>query len=340
MVVETLISTNLIEFSQEFDDIMTFPKYIDGQQISAYTSNDKIFEGYVHTKEGIKYAVDDNGKSVRLSELQKVKRIGKLLKEEAEKDWEEQLQKFTDYYNNTFDTEKVSKANDNVKDKIIDEYIGSADDVNVSQHTDDFKKDAISRMNQAAAQDQIDKGNTTVDQEIEKLKKENNSDNELNESYFSNTDIQSAIIREDKENTKRVQENKLVDQAYDTCEEMAESGATEEEIVDYLVCDLGMELEDAKEMAACVSDSRVLTWENTKEPSKYEKISEEVDNEFEKALTELNSIDNLVTKHIVEILAEKFNADGKKALEETDNVPDAVLNLAEQVKQARLKIRR
>lgn len=337
MVVESFSSTNLIEFSQEFDDIMTFPKYIDGQQISAYTNKDKIFEGYVHTKEGIKYAVNDNGKSVRLSELQKVKRVGKLLKEEAEKDWEEQLQKFTDYYNNTFDTEKVSKANDNVKDKIIDEYIGSADDVNVSQHADDFKKDAISRMNQAAAQDQIDKGNTTVDQEIEKLKKENDSDNELNESYFSNTDIQSAIIREDKENMIRVQENKLVDQAYDTCEEMVESGASEEEIVDYLVCELGMEQEDAKEMAACVSDSRIIAWESVKGPSEYEKISEEVDNEFEKALTELNSIDNLVTKHIVEILAEKFNADGKKALEETDNIPDAVLNLVEQVKQARLK---
>lgn len=340
MVVESFSSTNLIEFSQEFDDIMTFPKYIDGQQISAYTNKNKIFEGYVHTKEGIKYAVDDNGKSMRLSELQKVKRVGKLLKEEAEKDWEEQLQKFTDYYNNTFDTEKVSKANDNVKDKIIDEYIGSTDDVNVSQHAEDFKKDAVSRMNQAAAQDQIDKGNTTVDQEIEKLKKENDSDNELNESYFNNTDIQSAIIREDKGNMARVQENKLVDQAYDACEEMVESGASEEEIVDYLVCELGMEQEDAKEMAACVSDSRIIAWESVKGPSEYEKISEEVDNEFEKALTELDSIDNLVTKHIVEILAEKFDADGKKALEETDNIPDAVLNLAEQVKQARLKIRR
>lgn len=314
---------------------MTFPKYIDGQQISAYTKNDEIFDGYVHTKEGIKYAIDDNGKSMKLSELQKVKRIGTLLKEEAEADWEEQLNKFKSYYDDTFDTEKVEKANDAVKDKIVDEYINTAaaDDTNIAQNKDEFKKDALQKMSIAAAQEQIDKGNSTVDNEIEKLKKEQ-SDDSLEESLFSNDNIQAALLEENKNHIK---ENKNIDAAYDACEDMMIEGKSDGEIIDYLINELGVEKSDAQEIVNFANDGRVITWESKVEPSKYDKISEQVDDEFLKALEEMNSLDNLVTKHIVEKLAEKFGADSKKALEETDNVPDAVLNLAEQVKQNRMK---
>lgn len=314
---------------------MTFPKYIDGQQISAYTKNDEIFDGYIHTKEGIKYAMDDNGKSVKLSELQKVKRTGKLLKEEAEADWEEQLNKFKSYYDDTFDAEKVEKANDAVKDKIVDSYISTAasDNTNVAQHKDEFKKDALQKMSTAAAQEQIDKGNTTVDNEIEKLKKDQSSSG-LEESLFSNDSIQAALLEENKNHIK---ENKIIDKAYDICEDMMTEGKSDGEIVDYLINELGIEKSDAQEIAAFANDDRTLAWESKTEPSEYDRISEQVDDEFLKALEEMNSLDSLVTKHIVEKLAERFGADSRKALEETDSVPDAVLNLAEQVKQIRMK---
>lgn len=39
-------------------------KYQEGQEVSAYTKNDEIFEGYVKSHNGIKFAVNSNSKAI------------------------------------------------------------------------------------------------------------------------------------------------------------------------------------------------------------------------------------------------------------------------------------
>lgn len=321
---------------------------MEGQQISSYTDKDEIFEGYIKIKEGVRYVVDSNGTAKRLSELKKVKRIGKLLKEEAEKDWSEELQKFGDYYQNTFDTDKVEKANDKVKDKIIDEYAAASDDNNIKNNAEDFKKDALAVINQKASEDKIAAGTSTVDNEIEQLKKDS-----IEESLFSNKKIQTSILKEAEiapaeaaDYTNPIDDFGLddanLDFALDECGAMIKANETRDAIVDTLQTEFGMSKDEAESMYDALSQDD-LDWEDTEAPSDgensfdlYGVISNDVDKSFE---DELNSCEDDIScdsYSILEHLASKFGGDPKKALEEAGNVYDGVLNLAEQVKMSKV----
>lgn len=330
---------------------MIFPKYMEGQQISAYTNKDEIFEGYIKIKDGIHYVVNSDGNAKKLSELKKAKRIGRLLNEEAEKDWAEELQKFGDYYQNTFDTEKVEKANDDVKGKIIDEFSAASDDNNVKNHAEDFKKDAMSIINQKTSEDKIANGTSTVDNEIEKLKKD-----PVQESLFSNKKIQKAILKEaeivasDGANYMAPSDDFGLDDtnrdyALDQCQTMIDANETRDAVVDTLQTEFEMSKDEAELMYDELSQDN-LSWDsepisneevdNQNDFDLYDVISNDVDNQFEDELNNCSDEIDCDSYSILEHLSSKFGGDPQKALEEAGNVYEGVLNLAEQVKMNRV----
>ena len=319
-----------------------FSKYMEGQQVSAYDKNDNIIDGVVRIKEGKKYILSDDSKVYLMTEMKKIKQVGRRLNEEAEAAYADSLKQFSDYYQNTFDTEKVEKANDDVKEKIIAQYADNSDDSAVKSNKEAFIKDALTTMNTAAAEEQIEAGNSTVDVEIEKLKKEQD-DGELQESLFDNRKIQKAILREmeieKQEGAEYIQprsdyglsEDNRAD-AVDYCTMMIDRGVNKDTIVQDLQLEYEISKDEAEKMYSDIAVD--IDWESTGNDDANESstdVNDEIEDKFEEVL---NSIPKELagSKAVVHYLAEAFNLDADKALKETNNIGDAVMNLFEQAK--------
>lgn len=319
-----------------------FSKYMEGQQVSAYDKNDNIIDGVVRIKEGKKYILSDDSKVYLMTEMKKIKQVGRRLNEEAEAAYADSLKQFSDYYQNTFDTEKVEKANDDVKEKIIAQYADNSDDSAVKSNKEAFIKDALTTMNTAAAEEQIEAGNSTVDVEIEKLKKEQD-DGELQESLFDNRKIQKAILREmeieKQEGAEYIQprsdyglsEDNRAD-AVDYCTMMIDRGVNKDTIIQDLQLEYEISKDEAEKMYSDIAVD--IDWESTGNDDANESstdVNDEIEDKFEEVL---NSIPKELagSKAVVHYLAEAFNLDAEKALKETNNIGDAVMNLFEQAK--------
>lgn len=321
---------------------VVFSKYMEGQQVSAYDKNDNIIDGVVRIKEGKKYILSDDSKVYLMTEMKKIKQVGRRLNEEAEAAYADSLKQFSDYYQNTFDTEKVEKANDDVKEKIIAQYADNSDDSAVKSNKEAFIKDALTTMNTAAAEERIEAGNSTVDVEIEKLKKEQD-DGELNESLFDNRKIQKAILREmeieKQEGAEYLQprsdyglgEDNRAD-AIDYCTMMIDRGVNKDTIIQDLQLEYEVSKDEAEKMYNDIAVD--IDWDCTECNNSNESstdMNDEIEDKFEEVL---NSIPKELagSKAVVHYLAEAFNLDAEKALKETNNIGDAVMNLFEQAK--------
>jgi hypothetical protein len=318
-----------------------FSKYMEGQQVSAYDKNDNIIDGVVRIKEGKKYILSDDSKVYLMTEMKKIKQVGRRLNEEAEAAYADSLKQFSDYYQNTFDTEKVEKANDDVKEKIIAQYADNSDDSAVKSNKEAFIKDALTTMNTAAAEKQIEAGNSTVDVEIEKLKKEQD-DGELQESLFDKRKIQKAILREmeieKQEGAEYLQprsdyglgEDNRAD-AIDYCTMMIDRGVNKDAIVQDLQLEYEVSKDEAEKMYNDIAVD--IDWDSTEIDNSNESsidTNDEIEDRFEEVL---NSIPKELagSKAVIHYLAEAFNLDAEKALKE-NNIGDAVMNLFEQAK--------
>lgn len=322
-----------------------FSKYMEGQQVSAYDKNDNIIDGVVRIKEGKKYILSDDSKVYLMTEMKKIKQVGRRLNEEAEAAYADSLKQFSDYYQNTFDTEKVEKANDDVKEKIINQYADNSDDSAVKANKEAFIKDALTTMNTAAAAEQIEAGNSTVDVEIEKLKKEQD-DGELQESLFDNRKIQKAILREmeveKQEGAEYLQPRDeyglradLRADAVDYCTMMIDRGVNKDTIIQDLQLEYEISKDEAEKMYNDITVD--VDWEamgivdddfgTQSSASGFDEIEEK----FEEALNNIPK-ELAGSKAVVHYLAETFNLDAEKALKETNNIGDAVMNLFEQCK--------
>ena len=58
---------------------VVFSKYMEGQQVSAYDKNDNIIDGVVRIKEGKKYILSDDSKVYLMTEMKKIKQVGRRL---------------------------------------------------------------------------------------------------------------------------------------------------------------------------------------------------------------------------------------------------------------------
>lgn len=304
----------------------TFSKYMNGQQVSAYDKHDNIIDGYVKVKEGKKYILSEDGKAYLMTEMKKIKQVGRRLNEEAKAAYADALQQFSDYYNSTFDTEKVEKANDNVKEKIVNQYVDTSDDSSVKSNKDAFIKDALNSMSIKAAEQQIENGNSTVDTEIEKLKKEAEK-GELEESLFDNRRIQKAILKEMELDKTPDYGLSNKEDAIEFCSAMIEKGSGKDEIIQSLQLDYEFSKEEAEKLVNDLwidgfneSDSKVDTEDFDSWEAKFEEALERVPQD-------------LYGKNcVVEYLAECFQLDAQKALKESNDISEAIYNLVAQAK--------
>ena len=342
-------------------------KYQEGQEISAYTKKDEIFEGYVKSRNGIKYVVDCNNKAVRLSELKLVKRIGRLIKEDIE-------QKIGDILGE-YDLAAITDAHDedNVSKALADQLRAVDSD---AQKTDNNELEATikSKIVGQSLEQEVEDGNIKEDDALEKYKKENSDNNDNDSSLEESLNIK-GIAPEKLFNNKKIQEKLLNEMevefgtdaeylqpttnyglgpdhredAVEDCMDMIENGEPKEKIIDRLQTEFEIAKEEAENMYNDLSQDD-LDWEDndvtTEEQDDeydlygvtYSDISNDVDNEFEEELNTLSFDEVGFGDELVEHLARKFGGDAAKAIRESEDTQAAVLNLAEQVKMIKVNL--
>lgn len=340
-------------------------KYQEGQEISAYTKKDEIFEGYVKSRNGIKYVVNSNNKAVKLSELKLVKRVGRLIKEDIE-------QKIGDILGE-YDLAAITDAHDEDKvSKALTDQLRALDSDAQKADSDELQSTIKSKIVGQSLEQEIEAGNIKQDDAIEKYKKENSDDdnNKLGESLnlkgiapeklFNNKAIQENILKEmevefgpDAEYLQPTTDYGMGpdhrEDAVEDCMDMIEDGEPKEKIIDRLQTEFEIAKEEAENMYNDLSQDD-LDWEDddttTEEQNDeydlygvtYSDISNDVDSEFEDELNTLSFDEIGFGNELVEHLARKFGGDAAKAIRESEDTQGAVLNLAEQVKMIKVNL--
>ena len=345
-------------------------KYQEGQEISAYTKKDEIFEGYVKSRNGIKYVVDCNNKAVRLSELKLVKRIGRLIKEDIE-------QKISDVLGE-YDLAAITDAHDedNVSKALADQ-LRAVDSDAQKVDNNELQSTIKSKIIGQSLEQEVEAGNIKQDDALEKYKKENSEDdNESSNDKLGESLNIKGIAPEKLFNNKKIQEKLLNEMelefgtdaeylqpttnyglgpdnredAVEDCMDMIENGEPKEKIIDRLQTEFEIAKEEAENMYNDLSQDD-LDWEDddfvtTEEQDDeydlygvtYSDISNDVDNEFEDELNSLSFDEIGFGNELVEHLARKFGGDAAKAIRESEDTQAAVLNLAEQVKMIKVNL--
>lgn len=340
-------------------------KYQEGQEISAYTKKDEIFEGYVKSRNGIKYVVNSNNKAIKLSELKLVKRVGRLIKEDIE-------QKIGDILGE-YDLAAITDAHDEDKvSKALTDQLRALDSDAQKADSDELQSTIKSKIVGQSLEQEIDAGNIKQDDALEKYKKENSDDDNkklgesLNikgiapEKLFNNKAIQENILKEmevefgkDAEYLQPTTDYGMGpdhrEDAVEDCMDMIENGESKEKIIDRLQTEFEIAKEEAENMYNDLSQDD-LDWEDddvtTEEQNDeydlygvtYSDISNDVDNEFEDELNTLSYDEIGFGNELVEHLARKFGGDAAKAIRESEDTQSAVLNLAEQVKMIKVNL--
>lgn len=340
-------------------------KYQEGQEISAYTKKDEIFEGYVKSRNGVKYVVNSNNKAIKLSELKLVKRVGRLIKEDIE-------QKIGDILGE-YDLAAITDAHDEDKvSKALTDQLRALDSDAQKADSDELQSTIKSKIVGQSLEQEIEAGNIKQDDAIEKYKKENSDDdnNKLGESLnlkgiapeklFNNKAIQENILKEmevefgkDAEYLQPTTDYGMGpdhrEDAVEDCMDMIENGEPKEKIIDRLQTEFEIAKEEAENMYNDLSQDD-LDWEDddttTEEQNDeydlygvaYSDISNDVDNEFEDELNTLSFDEIGFGNELVEHLARKFGGDAAKAIRESEDTQGAVLNLAEQVKMIKVNL--
>lgn len=340
-------------------------KYQEGQEISAYTKKDEIFEGYVKSRNGIKYVVNSNNKAIKLSELKLVKRVGRLIKEDIE-------QKIGDILGE-YDLAAITDAHDedNVSKALADQ-LRSIDSDAQKVDNNELQSTIKSKIVGQSLEQEVEAGNIKQDDALEKYKKENSDDDNkklgesLNikgiapEKLFNNKAIQENILKEmevefgkDAEYLQPTTDYGMGpdhrEDAVEDCMDMIENGEPKEKIIDRLQTEFEIAKEEAENMYSDLSQDD-LDWEDddvTTEDQNdeydlygvtYSDISNDVDNEFEDELNTLSFDEIGFGNELVEHLARKFGGDAAKAIRESEDTQAAVINLAEQVKMIKVNL--
>lgn len=344
-------------------------KYQEGQEVSAYTKKDEIFEGFVKSRDGIKYVVNSDNKVIKLSELKLVKRIGRLIKEDIE-------QKISDVLGE-YDLAAITDAHDedNVSKALADQ-LRSIDSDAQKVDNNELQSTIKSKIVGQSLEQEVEAGNIKQDDALEKYKKENSDegDDSNNDKLGESLNIK-GIAPEKLFNNKKIQEKLLNEMelefgtdaeylqpttdygmgpdhredAVEDCMDMIESGEPKEKIIDRLQTEFEIAKEEAENMYSDLSQDD-LDWEDNdittddKEDEyelygvTYSDISNDVDNEFEEELNTLSFDEVGFGDELVEHLARKFGGDAAKAIRESEDTQAAVLNLAEQVKMIKVNL--
>lgn len=344
-----------------------FSKYQEGQEISAYTKKNEIFEGYIKSKDDIKYVVNSEGKAKKLSELTHVKRIGRILEDDYK-------QKIATYLQQ-FDMDAVSKDIDKLV-KPMSDQLRQADDELAKAKPDEIEAELKNQTLTQSVEQGIENGTIKKDDALEQYKKdisdieketkdkdaseqlsEINIKNIPPEKLFDNKIIQKAILKEIEIKTAEDagyqqpeeeygMDDDRRDDASEDCFNMYEHGISKDAIINHLQVEYEISKDEAEDMYNDLTQDD-LEWEydeNVPEEDDefdlygitYSDLSNEVDDEIEKELDSLSLDDIGFGDALIEHLSNKFGGDAQKAIKETNCTEDAVLNLAEQIKVGRV----
>lgn len=340
-------------------------KYQEGQCISAYTKNDEIFEGYVKSHNGIKFAVNNDSKAVKLSELKHIKRVGRLIKEDIE-------QKISDILGE-YDLAKITDAKDEDRvSKALADNLRAVDSDAQKADAEELQSTIKSKIVGQSLQQEVDNGNIKQDDALEQYKKETSDDD--NSSLSESIDIKN-IPPEKLFNNKKIQERILQEievapaedanymqpitnyglsidhreDATEDCMDMIANGEPKEKIIDRLQLEFEIAKDEAENMYNDLSQDDLMWEDDFTVPEEceeeydlygitYSDISNDVDNEFEEELNSLSFDEVGFGNELVEHLARKFGGDANKAIQESKDTQEAVINLAEQVKMIKVNL--
>jgi len=341
-------------------------KYQEGQEVSAYTKNDEIFEGYVKSHNGIKFAVNSNSKAIKLSELKHIKRVGRLIKEDIE-------QKISDILGE-YDLAKITAANDEEKvSKALADNLRAIDSDAQKADAEELQSTIKSKIVGQSLQQEVENGNIKQDDALEQYKKETSDDdnNSLSESIniknippeklFNNKKIQEMILQEieveptdDADYLQPASNYGLTidrrEDATEDCMDMIANGEPKEKIIDRLQIEFEIAKDEAENMYDDLSQDDLMWEDDFTVPGEYDDeydlyggitysdISNDVDNEFEEELNTLSFDEVGFGDELIEHLARKFGGDAKKAIKESKDTQEAVINLAEQVKMIKVNL--
>lgn len=340
-------------------------KYQEGQCISAYTKNDEIFEGYVKSHNGIKFAVNNDSKAIKLSELKHIKRVGRLIKEDIE-------QKISDILGE-YDLAKITDAKDEDKvSKALADNLRAVDSDAQKADAKELQSTIKSKIVGQSLQQEVENGNIKQDDALEQYKKETSDDD--NSSLSESIDIKN-IPPEKLFNNKKIQERILQEievapaedanymqpitnyglsidhreDATEDCMDMIANGEPKEKIIDRLQLEFEIAKDEAENMYNDLSQDDLMWEDDFTVPEEceeeydlygitYSDISNDVDNEFEEELNSLSFDEVGFGNELVEHLARKFGGDANKAIQESKDTQEAVINLAEQVKMIKVNL--
>lgn len=341
-------------------------KYQEGQEVSAYTKNDEIFEGYVKSHNGIKFAVNSNSKAIKLSELKHIKRVGRLIKEDIE-------QKISDILGE-YDLAKITAANDEEKvSKALADNLRAIDSDAQKADAEELQSTIKSKIVGQSLQQEVENGNIKQDDALEQYKKETSDDDNSSslsesiniknlppEKLFNNKKIQEMILQEievapaeDANYLQPITNYGLTidhrEDATEDCMDMIANGEPKEKIIDRLQIEFEIAKEEAENMYDDLSQDDLMWEDDFTVPGEYDDeydlygitysdISNDVDNEFEEELNTLSFDEVGFGNELIEHLARKFGGDAKKAIKESKDTQEAVINLAEQVKMIKVNL--
>lgn len=340
-------------------------KYQEGQEVSAYTKNDEIFEGYVKSHNGIKFAVNSNSKAIKLSELKHIKRVGRLIKEDIE-------QKISDILGE-YDLAKITAANDEEKvSKALADNLRAIDSDAQKADAEELQSTIKSKIVGQSLQQEVENGNIKQDDALEQYKKETSDDDNSSlsesiniknippEKLFNNKKIQEMILQEieveptdDADYLQPASNYGLTidhrEDATEDCMDMIANGEPKEKIIDRLQIEFEIAKDEAENMYDDLSQDDLMWEDDFTVPGEYDDeydlygitysdISNDVDNEFEEELNTLSFDEVGFGDELVEHLARKFGGDAKKAIKESKDTQEAVINLAEQVKMIKVNL--
>ena len=340
-------------------------KYQEGQCISAYTKNDEIFEGYVKSHNGIKFAVNSNSKAIKLSELKHIKRVGRLIKEDIE-------QKISDILGE-YDLAKITAANDEEKvSKALADNLRAIDSDAQKADAEELQSTIKSKIVGQSLQQEVENGNIKQDDALEQYKKETSDDDNSSlsesiniknippEKLYNNKKIQEMILQEieveptdDADYLQPASNYGLTidhrEDATEDCMDMIANGEPKEKIIDRLQIEFEIAKEEAENMYDDLSQDDLMWEDDFTVPGDYDDeydlygitysdISNDIDNEFEEELNTLSFDEVGFGNELIEHLARKFGGDAKKAIKESKDTQEAVINLAEQVKMIKVNL--
>lgn len=296
----------------------------NGQYISAYTENDKIFEGKIYTREdGTQVALNEDKKWIPVSKLKLIRVV------ESEND-DNDIGSLVnnDFEEHDLDIDKLSSLEDTKLEKVGDdrekELVSSGIKLNPGEYKDAF----VSKVKSEKIAKDANAGNISVTKALEKYKQSKDADikmrveKSLKESFNDNSIELDDILDDD------LFENDYDENVYDATEDSDfdddyfENMASEfEEIYD---SDLEDDFSDDDEL-----DSD-LVYKGTEDENTTEDAEAAIESEIDKYA---DSVEVYNDKEMFEHLCKKFNVDSKKLLKENNHsIADSILAMAKQIK--------